>query len=92
MFFVSRERLFKKFLDTNRSLNIIHCLNHWAIDINMTDNNKKEPRNHKKKKQSKMHHDDDAYGASRVQKEFKRKKQHLKEEEDWDNWSEYYNQ
>ena len=39
-----------------------------------------------------MHHDDDAYGASRVQKEFKRKKQHLKEEEDWDNWSEYYNQ
>jgi hypothetical protein len=61
----------------------------------MLEKNKKDFDNSKsqnKKKHNKLFHDDDTYGASKINKEFKRKKQHLIEEEDWENWDEEYNQ
>ena len=46
-----------------------------------------------KKKGSKKHHDDDSYTNNQLKKEFKRKKQYLKEQENWgeyDEWSDEY--
>lgn len=57
----------------------------------MSDKNKKDQKIIKKKS-NKPFRDDDAYDANRIKKEFKRKKQSLKEDEDdWENWSNFYN-
>lgn len=57
----------------------------------MSDKNKKEQKI-TKKKSHKPFRDDDAYDANRIKKEFKRKKQSLREDEDdWENWSNFYN-
>jgi len=62
----------------------------------MLEKNKKDfehiKKNNNRKKQSKLFRDDDTYGESKVNKEFKRRKQNLKEEDDWEEWEEYYNQ
>lgn len=52
--------------------------------------NKENRPNHSKKKSHKSYHDDDKYGENKIKKEFKRKKQHLKEEESWEDWSDFY--
>jgi len=51
----------------------------------MTEKDRKK----QKQKPPKVHRDDDAYGAKKLQKEFKRKKQSLREQDDLDNWSDY---
>ena len=55
-------------------------------------NRKETQRIHRKKKSSKNYHDDDKYGQNKLKKEFKRKRQNLKEQDDLDDlddWSEY---
>jgi hypothetical protein len=49
--------------------------------------NNKDNRQASKKKTHKSYHDDDKYGENKIKKEFKRKKQHLQEEESWQEWS-----
>ena len=59
----------------------------------LEDFNRKEiQRTHRKKKSGKNYHDDDRYGQNKLKKEFKRKRQNLKEQDDLDDlddWSEY---
>lgn len=62
----------------------------------MFNKNNKDPKTgsgNKKKSDKQYHDEDDIYRSNKINKEFKRKKQNLKEEEDedWNEWSEYYN-
>ena len=58
----------------------------------MYQNNEDEPQSipRKKYKKRKPHSDEDEYGEKQINKDFKKKKRSLEEDDEWEDWESFF--
>ena len=86
---MSRGKFFILGLDKTKKASTINL---QEPNRKMYQNNEDEPQSipRKKDKKRKPHSDEDEYGEKQINKDFKKKKRSLEEDDDWEDWESFF--